>query len=149
MPEKKSNTMDKTNSRSIVPGFAPPMDLDDATVFLTGGTGSFGQAFTRYVVENFTPRRFVVFSRDEVKQFDMQQVFSPDQYPFMRYFIGDIRDADRLEMAMWDTDFVIHAAALKQVPTAEYNLSLPFIPSCLPTTARLSGTDIILSQWLL
>ncbi len=113
--------MDKFITRSVVAGFKPPMDLDDATVFLTGGTGSFGQAFTRYVVENFTPRRFVVFSRDEVKQFDMQQVFSPDQYPFMRYFIGDVRDADRLEMAMWDTDFVIHAAALKQVPTAEYN----------------------------
>ncbi|MGD0867626.1 MAG: polysaccharide biosynthesis protein, partial [Rhizomicrobium sp.] len=88
---------------------------------VTGGTGSFGKHFVKLVIERYKPRRLVIFSRDELKQYEMQQLFPMEQYPFMRYFIGDVRDRDRLELAMRDIDYVIHAAALKQVPTAEYN----------------------------
>lgn len=105
-----------------------PFQLDDASIFLTGGTGSFGKAFVRHVVENASPRRLVIFSRDELKQFEMAQEFPELRYPFLRYFIGDVRDAERVRRAMEGTDTVIHAAALKQVPAAEYN---PF--ECIKT----------------
>jgi UDP-N-acetylglucosamine 4,6-dehydratase len=105
-----------------------PFQLDDASIFLTGGTGSFGKAFVRHVVENASPRRLVIFSRDELKQFEMAQEFPESRYPFLRYFIGDVRDAERVRRAMEGTDTVIHAAALKQVPAAEYN---PF--ECIKT----------------
>lgn len=96
----------------------PLADLNGRSILITGGTGSFGHAFVNYVTRHFSPRRLVVFSRDELKQYEMQQRFNQ---AYLRYFIGDVRDADRLEMAMRDIDYVIHAAALKQVPTAEYN----------------------------
>jgi UDP-N-acetylglucosamine 4,6-dehydratase len=99
----------------------PRLDLNDKSVHVTGGTGSFGKHFVKTVIEKYKPRRLIIFSRDELKQFEMQQLFPMEQYPFMRYFIGDVRDRDRLELAMRDVDYVIHAAALKQVPTAEYN----------------------------
>ncbi|MGC9953808.1 MAG: UDP-N-acetylglucosamine 4,6-dehydratase (inverting) [Rhizomicrobium sp.] len=99
----------------------PWLDLNDKAVLVTGGTGSFGKHFVRTVINQYKPRRVIIFSRDELKQYEMQQLFPMDQHPFMRYFIGDVRDRDRLEMAMRDVDYVIHAAALKQVPTAEYN----------------------------
>jgi UDP-N-acetylglucosamine 4,6-dehydratase len=99
----------------------PWLDLNDKAVLVTGGTGSFGKHFVKTVIERYKPRRLVIYSRDEMKQFDMQQLFPMEQHPFMRYFIGDVRDRDRLELAMRDIDYVIHAAALKQVPTAEYN----------------------------
>jgi UDP-N-acetylglucosamine 4,6-dehydratase len=99
----------------------PWLDLNDKAVMITGGTGSFGKHFVKLVIEHYKPRRLVIFSRDELKQYEMQQLFPMEQYPFMRYFIGDVRDRDRLELAMRDIDYVIHAAALKQVPTAEYN----------------------------
>ncbi len=99
----------------------PAIDLDGKSVLVTGGTGSFGQAFVREVAERFKPRRLIVFSRDELKQFEMAQAFGQDRYPFMRYFIGDVRSRDRLEMAMRDVDYVVHAAAMKQVTIAEYN----------------------------
>ena len=99
----------------------PWLDLNDKSVLVTGGTGSFGKHFLKTVVERYKPRRLIVFSRDELKQFEMQQSFGPEQYPFIRYFIGDVRDRDRLDMALRDVDYVIHAAAMKQVPTAEYN----------------------------
>ncbi|HTO41005.1 MAG TPA: polysaccharide biosynthesis protein, partial [Rhizomicrobium sp.] len=99
----------------------PWLDLNDKSVMVTGGTGSFGKHFVKTVIEKYRPRRLIIFSRDELKQYEMQQQFSVEQYPFMRYFIGDVRDRDRLELAMRDVDYVIHAAALKQVPTAEYN----------------------------
>lgn len=105
-----------------------PFQLDDASIFLTGGTGSFGKAFVRHVVESATPRRLVIFSRDELKQFEMAQEFPESRYPFLRYFIGDVRDAERVRRAIEGTDTVIHAAALKQVPAAEYN---PF--ECIKT----------------
>lgn len=96
-------------------------DLTDKVVLVTGGTGSFGQAFVRMVLENYKPRKLIVFSRDEFKQSEMARKFPVTDYPPIRFFIGDVRDRDRLEMAMREVDFVVHAAALKQVPTAEYN----------------------------
>lgn len=92
--------------------------FDQRSVLITGGTGSFGKKFVGGLLKNFKPRRVVVYSRDELKQYEMQQEF--DQ-PEMRYFIGDVRDGERLRTAMKGIDFVIHAAALKQVPAAEYN----------------------------
>jgi UDP-N-acetylglucosamine 4,6-dehydratase (inverting) len=96
--------------------------LDDRTVLITGGTGSFGGRFARTVLERYKPRRVIIYSRDELKQFEMQQR-EPfrNHYEVMRWFIGDIRDAERLNRAMEGVDVVIHAAALKQVPAAEYN----------------------------
>ncbi len=99
----------------------PWLDLNDKSVLVTGGTGSFGKHFLKTVIERYKPRRLIIFSRDELKQSEMAEVFPMDRYPFIRYFIGDIRDRDRLDMALRDVDYVIHAAAMKQVPTAEYN----------------------------
>ncbi len=92
--------------------------FDNANILVTGGTGSFGHKFTQTVLEKFKPSKVIIYSRDELKQSQMQEKF---QQPCMRYFIGDVRDRERLNMAMRETDFVIHAAALKQVPAAEYN----------------------------
>lgn len=92
--------------------------FDGKSILITGGTGSFGKSFTKVVLERFKPRRLVVYSRDELKQYEMQQQFSD---PAMRYFIGDVRDGSRLAQAMRGIDYVVHAAALKQVPAAEYN----------------------------
>jgi UDP-N-acetylglucosamine 4,6-dehydratase len=93
-------------------------DLNGKQILVTGGTGSFGHAFVDFVTRNFSPERLIIFSRDELKQFEMRRCWNQ---PYLRYFIGDVRDADRLEMAMRGIDYVIHAAALKQVPVAEYN----------------------------
>ena len=92
--------------------------FNDQSVLITGGTGSFGKAFIREVTTRFKPRRVVVYSRDELKQFEMQQIYNQ---PCMRYLIGDVRDLSRLNFAMTGIDYVVHAAALKQVPAAEYN----------------------------
>ena len=97
------------------------MDMTGKSILITGATGSFGQEFVRTVLERGAPKRVVVYSRDELKQHNMQQTFPTSRYPCMRYFIGDVRDESRLEMALQGIDTVIHAAALKQVPTAEYN----------------------------
>jgi UDP-N-acetylglucosamine 4,6-dehydratase len=99
----------------------PWLDLNDKTVLVTGGTGSFGKHFLKTVVAHYRPRRLIIFSRDELKQSEMQETYPHEQFPFLRFFIGDVRDRDRLELAMRDVDYVVHAAALKQVPTAEYN----------------------------
>jgi UDP-N-acetylglucosamine 4,6-dehydratase len=92
--------------------------LNDKSILITGGTGSFGRRFARLALERYKPRRLVIFSRDELKQSEMQPEFDS---PAMRFFIGDVRDRDRLMQAMRGIDVVIHAAALKQVPAAEYN----------------------------
>ena len=105
--------------------------LDGKSILITGGTGSFGQRFIETVLERWRPRRVIIFSRDEAKQYDMAQHISPERYPPIRYFIGDVRDQSRLEMAMREVDIVIHAAALKQVPAAEYN---PF--ECIKTNVH-------------
>src|ERR1700760_3803132 len=119
----------------------PWLDLNDKSVMVTGGTGSFGKHFVKTVIERYKPRRLVIFSRDELKQYEMQQLFPMEQHPFMRYFIGDVRDRDRLELAMRDIDYVVHAAALKQVPAAEYN---PF--ECIRT--NVMGAENVVSAAL-
>lgn len=95
--------------------------LNGKVVLVTGGTGSFGQKFTEIVLERYKPKRLIIFSRDEMKQFEMSQTFPVQRYPCLRYFIGDVRDRDRLYRAFDGVDFVVHAAALKQVPACEYN----------------------------
>jgi UDP-N-acetylglucosamine 4,6-dehydratase len=95
--------------------------FNDKSILITGGTGSFGKQFVRTILRRFRAKRVVVYSRDELKQFEMAQEFPHAKFSCMRYFIGDVRDKDRLVQAMQGIDFVIHAAALKQVPAAEYN----------------------------
>lgn len=92
--------------------------FDDKSILITGGTGSFGHRYVQTLLDRYNPKKIVIFSRDELKQYEMQQKFSSDK---MRYFIGDVRDAERLTQAMAGIDYVIHAAALKHVPVAEYN----------------------------
>lgn len=92
--------------------------FDGASILVTGGTGSFGQLFVRTVLEHWRPKRLIVYSRDELKQFDMATEFTD---PAMRFFLGDVRDGTRMTEAMRGVDYVVHAAALKQVPAAEYN----------------------------
>ena len=92
--------------------------FDNKTILITGGTGSFGRKYVQVLIEKFKPKKIIIYSRDELKQFEMQQVFD---HPCMRYFIGDVRDLERTIQAMNGVDFVIHAAALKHVPIAEYN----------------------------
>jgi len=95
--------------------------LDDKNILITGGTGSFGKKATEIILKRYKPKRLIIFSRDELKQFEMAQQFSQSQYDCIRYFIGDVRDKERLFRAFQHVDIVIHAAALKQVPAAEYN----------------------------
>jgi UDP-N-acetylglucosamine 4,6-dehydratase/5-epimerase len=92
--------------------------FNNSTILITGGTGSFGKMYVRVILEKYKPKKIIIFSRDELKQFEMQQIFNES---CMRYFIGDVRDLARVEEAMEDVDYVIHAAAMKQVPAAEYN----------------------------
>ncbi|MBN2581624.1 MAG: UDP-N-acetylglucosamine 4,6-dehydratase (inverting) [Planctomycetes bacterium] len=95
--------------------------FNDQTVLITGGTGSFGKKMVQYILEGYKPKKLIIFSRDELKQFEMAQKWGVKDYPCIRYFLGDVRDKDRLERAFNEVDYVIHAAALKQVPAAEYN----------------------------
>ena len=112
--------------------------LDNKSILVTGGTGSFGRAFVRTVLAKYPGvKRLVIYSRDELKQYEMSQEFSPQEYPALRYFIGDIRDQDRLRRALEGIDVVVHAAALKQVPAAEYN---PF--ECIKTNV-LGAQNVI------
>lgn len=102
--------------------------LDGANILITGGTGSFGHKYTQIILEKYKPNKIIIYSRDELKQYEMSQLFGDE---CMRYFIGDVRDPDRLTTAMRGVDVVIHAAALKQVPAAEYN---PF--ECIKTNVH-------------
>jgi len=111
--------------------------FDGRTVLVTGGTGSFGKKAVQVILEHYKPRKLIVFSRDELKQFEMAQKFRPAKYPCLRYFLGDVRDRDRLTRAFDGVDYVIHAAALKQVPAAEYN------PSEFVKTNVLGAINII------
>jgi UDP-N-acetylglucosamine 4,6-dehydratase len=114
------------------------LDLNGKTILITGGTGSFGQAFTEKILNEWpNVKRLIIFSRDEQKQFQMAQKFSQLKYPMMRYFIGDVRDLSRIKLAIKDVDYVIHAAAMKHVPIAEYN---PF--ECIKTNI-LGAQNII------
>ncbi len=109
--------------------------FNDKSILITGGTGSFGRKFIRTVLSRYNPRRLVVFSRDELKQYEMQAEFNQ---PCMRYFLGDVRDPERLKQAMRGIDFVVHAAALKQVPAAEYNPT-----ECIRT--NVSGAEHVIN----
>lgn len=118
------------------------LDLNEKSILITGGTGSFGKKFVGEVLKRY-PRvkRLVVFSRDELKQYEMSQVYSPEKYRCLRYFIGDIRDRERLKRAFEGIEIVIHAAALKQVPAAEYNPS-----ECIKT--NVTGAENIIEAAL-
>lgn len=96
------------------------MSLNDKVILLTGGTGSFGNKFTEIVLKKYKPKKLIIFSRDEYKQNEMSKIFPSNKYP-IRFFLGDIRDKDRLYRAFKGVDYIIHAAALKQVPALEYN----------------------------
>ena len=95
--------------------------FNNKSILITGGSGSFGHQYVRTILEDYEPKKLIVYSRDELKQYEMSQLFPTTQYGCMRYFIGDVRDRERLNRAMRGVDYVIHAAALKQVPAAEYN----------------------------
>lgn len=95
--------------------------FNDKSILITGGSGSFGHQYVRMILENYQPKKLIVYSRDELKQYEMAQLFPGKEHDCMRYFIGDVRDKERLTQAMRGVDYVIHAAALKQVPAAEYN----------------------------
>lgn len=92
--------------------------FNNQSILITGGTGSFGKKYVKTLLERYTPKKIIIFSRDELKQFEMQQEYNA---PCMRYFIGDVRDSERVQRAMCGVDFVIHAAAMKHVPASEYN----------------------------
>ena len=103
--------------------------IDNKTILVTGGTGSFGKAFVNKLINSkLKPKKIIIYSRDELKQSQMQKKYPEDKYPNIRFFIGDIREKERLKFAFSDVDIVIHAAALKHVPVAEYN---PF--ECIKT----------------
>jgi len=95
--------------------------INDKVIFITGGTGTFGNNLTEILLNNYKPKKIIIFSRDEFKQFNMKKKFPEDKYGCMRYFIGDVRDYDRLLMATKNVDILFHAAAMKQVDTIEYN----------------------------
>ena len=95
--------------------------FNNQTIFISGGTGSFGNHFIKKLIKNYKPKKIIIYSRDEYKQFLMQEQFPASKYPFFRFFLGDVRDLERLKTAMNGVDYVVHAAALKQVPAAEYN----------------------------
>lgn len=115
----------------------PAPNLDGKAILVTGGTGSFGKQFVRTVLERYKPSRLVIYSRDELKQFEMNLEISDQKHPCLRYFIGDVRDQPRLEMAMSGIDYVVHAAAMKHVSIAEYN---PF--ECVQT--NIIGAENVL-----
>lgn len=112
--------------------------FNNKNILITGGTGSFGKKCVEVILHKYKPSRLIIFSRDELKQFEMQQFFSPVEYPCMRYFIGDVRDKERLYRAFRGVDYIIHAAAMKQVPAAEYNPT-----ECIRT--NISGAENIIN----
>ena len=97
------------------------MNLNNKTILITGGTGSFGKEFINLVYKKYNPKKVIIYSRDELKQYELEKKLNSNKYSNLRFFIGDIRDLERLKMAMKNVNIVIHAAALKQVPTTEYN----------------------------
>ena len=112
--------------------------LNDRSILVTGATGSFGKAFVRAVLARYTPKRLIIFSRDELKQYEMAHDLKVEDNPCLRYFIGDVRDLPRLRRAMQGVDYVVHAAAMKHVPIAEYN---PF--ECIRT--NIGGAENVIN----
>ena len=95
--------------------------FNNKNILITGGTGSFGQNFVKMIIKNYKPKKLIIFSRDELKQYEMSLKFPSKKYNFIRFFLGDVRDPDRLDKAFAEVDYVVHAAALKNVPILEYN----------------------------
>ena len=95
--------------------------FNNKNILITGGTGSFGKNFVKFLLKNYKLKKIIIYSRDEMKQYEMSQIFNPEKFKCLRYFLGDVRDLERLEIALREVDYVVHAAALKQVPAAEYN----------------------------
>ena len=134
-PAVEARAAQKPSLRDFVDGSEDAYrQFDEKSVLVTGGTGSFGRRFIETLLTRSRARRVIVFSRDEYKQYEMQQLIGSDAAVRMRFFIGDVRDAERLELATREVDFIVHAAALKQVPAAEYN---PF--ECIRT--NVSGAE--------
>ena len=106
----------ETNADNLQP-FSPHLDLNDKAILVTGGTGSFGRSFIKAVLKRYKIRRCIVFSRDELKQYEMSQEFPAGPGLPIRYFIGDVRDVERLELAMRDVDYVVHACLLYTSPS--------------------------------
>ena len=117
-PESSLVSVLKQYQIGVNVNFGDILVFDNSSILITGGTGSFGKEYAKTILDRYDPERLIIFSRDELKQFEMQQIFNA---PCMRYFIGDVRDSERLDQAMKGVDYVIHAAALKQVSAAEYN----------------------------
>ncbi len=115
--------------------------LNNKSILVTGATGTFGKAFIKIVLAQYRPKKLIIFSRDEMKQFDLAQKYPIKNFPNLRFFIGDVRDYERLNMAFKDVDIVIHAAAMKQVPISEYN---PF--ECIKT--NISGAENVIKASL-
>lgn len=111
--------------------------LNGKTILITGGTGSFGKKMVQVILNEYEPEKLIIFSRDELKQFEMSQRWRAKRYPCIRYFLGDVRDKERLNRAFYGVDYVIHAAALKQVPAAEYN------PAEFIKTNIIGGMNVI------
>ena len=101
--------------------FKTDLNLDNKIIFITGGTGSFGQHLVKKLIKNYRPKKIIIFSRDELKQSEMMHKFTAQEQKILRFFLGDVRDLHRLKLATQDVDYIFHTAALKQVPTAEYN----------------------------
>ena len=119
---KNEYKVENTSKHRVMRSFLPNnIDLTDRSILITGGTGSFGKRCVETLIRHYNPKRIVVYSRDELKQYEMEQSLSQYKPHPVRFFIGDIRDHNRLNLALRNIDIVIHAAALKQVPTAEYN----------------------------
>ena len=96
--------------------------LNNKSILITGGTGSFGKSFVKIITKKFKKiKKLIIFSRDELKQYEMEKLYPKSRYPFIRFFLGDVRDQERIISAVEGVDYLIHAAALKQVPAAEYN----------------------------
>ena len=115
--------------------------FDNKSILVTGGTGSFGSKAIKTLLEAYSPKRLIIYSRGELKQFEMAQKYPESKYPVIRYFIGDVRDSERLNFAFRDVDYVIHAAALKHVTAAEYN---PM--ECVKT--NISGAENVINASL-
>ena len=113
--------------------------IDNKVILITGGTGTFGHEITKVILENYNPKKLIIFSRDEFKQYNMKKIYPESKYNNIRYFIGDVRDYDRLMMAFQNVDIIFHAAAMKQVDTIEYN---PFEA----VKTNIYGTENVIKQ---
>ena len=116
--------------------------FNNKTILITGGTGSFGKGFLNFFIKNkIKVKKLIIFSRDELKQYEMSKEFSESRYPFIRYFLGDVRDKERLNTAFSGVDYVVHAAALKQVEAGEYN-PIEFIKTNINGVSNIIETSM-------